>query len=463
MIIREFILLSVLCWVNSINVVEVVGQQQQQEHQDTSSSSTTNSRIRKIQSLPQQYEESQHYQRQSQSQPQQPQQQQQQQQQQQSDNMSEQRDLASLQEKWALQESGFSYQNLSFALDFTASDFILNTMATAIVYTDACQEGNITIPSSELSSTLVPDSTPEGVGDVNRTFTVDITMDTNNIVNSATYSENTVGNVTAQVKFCVRFGLWTNSVPAIEVNFLETLVTLNIDLTDGFEINDVSVAARDQLVRTATQAYEVVGYQCDRNNVKLEGQALSESRNQGEIIRVCVTPNQDAIDDGVFMRYIDSFSWQRDYGGSIGVITQAAIVDRLPADNDLTELECIPGSLVCSFQSILFASMYRTPGAVTGSGIASMQLGDQLISRRRQLERSMQMRGSYNTRQLQQDDDDDDELVAAVSEFDIDMEVVPVYNPYLAKYREKSSFATTAMPTSLALTIMAVTLGGMLI
>ena len=144
------------------------------------------------------------------------------------------------------------------------------------------------------------------MGDNPRRFSVNIDLDTTNIVNSATYSENDAPeDVSARVRFCLRFGLWTNSEPANEVNFLETIVTLNIDLTDGFESSDVAVAPRDALVRTVVQVYEVDGYECDSDNIRLEGQELIESRNQGEVLRVCVTPNQDAHDDCVFMSYFD--------------------------------------------------------------------------------------------------------------------------------------------------------------
>mmetsp|Transcript_57148 Transcript_57148/g.139321 ORF Transcript_57148/g.139321 Transcript_57148/m.139321 type:complete len:460 (-) Transcript_57148:122-1501(-) len=359
-----------------------------------------------------------------------------------------QRDLEpSLAEKWALSDSGFVYANLSFTLDYITSDFILDTMATAIIYTDACQEGNTLVPSTVLQGSLNPDTTPVGIGETNRTFSVNVGMDTNEITGSNVYTENTVGNVTAQVKFCLRFGLWTNSNPAIEVNFLETIVTLDIDLTDGFEVVDVGVAARDELVRTAVQAYEVDGFLCDSNDVALTGQDLVEARNQGSILKVCVTPNADAQADGVFMRYIDSFSWTRDYGGVIGVVTQAAVVNRDAASNGLTDLTCVAGSLVCSFETILFASMYRTPGQVLGTGIASMQLGSQPISRRR---RNLQLRGSEEDeeelRRLQQQDDDLN--IAAVAEFDLSLEAFPVYNPYLERYRDQMSSAPPSPSSS---------------
>ena len=65
-------------------------------------------------------------------------------------------------------------------------------------------------------------------------------------------------------------------------------------------------------------------------------------------------------------------TWAR---SSPTLITQVAVENRLEATNTLTSLYCVAGELVCHFVSILFASFYATPGAVVGSGIASMQFG----------------------------------------------------------------------------------------
>ena len=68
------------------------------------------------------------------------------------------------------------------------------------------------------------------------------------------------GYGTAQAKFCVRFKLVTDT--NIEVNYFETLVSyLDLDFVDGFKIQDINLAPRN-IVKTANQAYEVVGYRC---------------------------------------------------------------------------------------------------------------------------------------------------------------------------------------------------------
>jgi hypothetical protein len=226
----------------------------------------------------------------------------------------------------------------------------------------------------------------------------------------------------------MRFGLVTNTATPIEVNFLETIVTLTIDLTDGFTIDTVTVQPKDVAIKTASQAYQVEGYQCDAVNEPLSEAELTATRNQGSIIRVCVRPDQTARDDGIFMRFIDSFAWERDYGGVIGVVTQPAVENREAASNQLTDLYCTSGDAVCSFDTVLFAALFRTPGAITGSGIASLQFGsDPVTSSRRNLRQS--------SRAVQEDD----EGIAATAEFQLDMEVIPVRNPYYSSYTSSAT------------------------
>jgi hypothetical protein len=202
-----------------------------------------------------------------------------------------------------------------------------------------------------------------------------------NAMANPVYTENdAAGAVTAQVRFCVRFSLGTTfndgtSNVTEEVNFLETVVTLNVDLSDGFEVTAIDVAPRDRLVRTAAQAYTCEGYFCDANEVKLTETDLATARNQGAQLRICVIPAADARTDGVYMRRIDSFEWRREDTANGVAITQPAVVNALPATNGLTTLDCAAGDLICRFESVLFAQFYATAGTVAGAGVCSMQFG----------------------------------------------------------------------------------------
>lgn len=293
------------------------------------------------------------------------------------------RELVGLAEKWNLTDNGVEYSALSFELSYITSDFILENMVAAVAYSIECKEGGDVIPDNDLNITVIPDDTDAGSGDLERDFTVRVGVNAENAESSSVY---TVTENQAIVEFCLRFSLYTPGA-AIEVNFLETLVTFTANMTAGFEIEEVNVKPKEVLITTAFEDFDVDAYQCDRDNEPLSATELAKAMNQGELIRVCVTPTEDAQEEGVYMRAIESFTYYRDYGGATGLVTQVAIENSEAASNYLTVLNCVPGSRVCSFETILFASMFMSPGFVDGSGTAILQFGsDSATSRRLETE-----------------------------------------------------------------------------
>jgi hypothetical protein len=319
---------------------------------------------------------------------------------------SAQRGLASLAEKWNITEPTFAYSALSFDLTFTVSDFIGNkNNAQAKLYDVGCKEDGTEVAEGAgtgIKSFVLITAGADGIerpastGDaLDREVSVNITLDSASISdNTLLYSEDTLGSqVTAEIRFCVRFGLMTLGP------------TLNVDLTDGFEIGSIAVEPKDKLVRTANQVYQVVGFRCDADNNLLSDLTPI---NQGSVVRVCVTPDAEATADGIKMRSIDLFTWSRALPAP--GVTQAAIIARdTPAANQLTAYLPCRGFGVCSFETILFANFYTALGSVAGAGVASMQFGTNASRRLRS--------GAAAGRDLQ------DEEVAAAAEFELDFTI----------------------------------------
>ena len=359
----------------------------------------------------------------------------------------EQRELATLQEKWFLDDDGVDFGGLEFTLNYITSDFVVDGMMEAVVYTTDCKEGGVTIPSSDMSVNLVPDATPAGSGDNPREIYVDLALDADNINNSLAYSEVTdESGVTATISFCMRFSLFTNGAAPIEVNYLQTLVTLTVDLTSNFAIEGIEVAEKETTVTTAEAIYQVEAFQCNSSNEKLTDVELAISRNQGSVVRVCVQPDLEGRSSGIVMKSIDSFAFNRDYGGTIGTVTQAAVENGIAASNFLTELYCTDGSPDCAFETVLFSSMYMERGSVAGSGEASMQFSStrRLGTKERILTREQQ-------REIQQDDP-----FGAVSKFDLELELVPQlsYTDELRLQASSSPKRKEALPISSFVAIM---------
>ena len=358
---------------------------------------------------------------------------------------------STLEEKWAIGDNPtFTYDSLDFSLTFPITDFIVQGQAQYELYTSGCkEEGTVLGAGSGITGDPLIDTAntvSESTVTMDEAATINMSVDPTTISGNADlYSEDTtIGAVTAQVVFCVRFGLYAGPE---EVNFLETVITLDIDLSDGFQIGSIDVEPRDKLVRTAAQAYEVEGYVCTDEELPADPALI---RNQGAQIRVCVRPDQEARDDGIYMRRIESFTWSRNDGAN--PITQVAVEDALPASNTLTDLFCAPGELVCNFVSILFASFYATPGEVTGAGVASMQFGgdntyidlnDGLGGRQYNADNSLvtEFFKRRNLRSLQEEGEE-----AAAAEFDLSFDVDQGTLPTFADSNSgASSVGTMAM------------------
>jgi hypothetical protein len=325
------------------------------------------------------------------------------------------RELAGLAQKWNLTSTGVDFQGMNFQLNYLTSDFIVDSMLDAVAYsTPECKDEGSIVPEGDMSMSIIVDDTPAGVGDFERNLLVNVTVNPGNIEDSSIYTTiyDEDGKKQARVEFCMRFSLYTNGDTPIEVNYLETIVGFTADLTAGFFI-DVAVQPKDRLIETALQTYEVDAYKCDDNNVPLSAIALARAMNQGEVIRVCVTPNQEARDQGIYLKALESFTYYRDYGGTIGLVTQVAIEDSREASNFLTVLSCTAGSIVCNFETVLYADMFLSPGFVDGTGTALLQIGPDPERRR------VESQSSLRSPRLLQGDDG----AEAISQFDLDFQL----------------------------------------
>jgi hypothetical protein len=156
---------------------------------------------------------------------------------------------STLAEKWAIsEEPTLTYNSLDFTLTFTVTDFIVPGQAKHEIYTEGCRdEGDLVPAGVGINNGGLTDTnntvSNTGVVNLNKQITLKMSVDPTTITDNADlYSEDTTtGAVMARVRFCVRFFLNTPGNAAIEVNFLETIITLDVDLSDGFEIAAVAV------------------------------------------------------------------------------------------------------------------------------------------------------------------------------------------------------------------------------
>lgn len=292
---------------------------------------------------------------------------------------------ANLEERFNITEPEFEFsaKDLTVSLEYGVSDYISSLgMVSYELYDDGCRynDGDPSVPvnmKTTASISEMSDLSDKSVG-LELTLNPDEIQSNNNIYDA----EN------EQVRFCVRFMLLVGG--SIEVNFLETVIILNLDLTDGFGVSDISTSQKEKIEKSANAAYEVEAYLCDKYNNKIirdvkmfqenfdlcsavfpDGTDPEEVFNQGHSIRVCVKPTDASLNDGVYMREIRSFFYQRVDDLSIN---QVAVQMGKEASNGLTNLHCSP--ILCSIDTILNAQFFKGPGKASASGIALLQYGE---------------------------------------------------------------------------------------
>jgi hypothetical protein len=165
----------------------------------------------------------------------------------------------------------------------------------------------------------------------------------------------------AQIRSCHRFSLSTGD---IEINYIATLVTLDVDLTDGFEMANITVDLRRDEAN-AELAHEVEAEFCKGDPpVPLAPSDSGDLRYPGAVVQICVRPTQESIKKGLYMRSIDKFTWTRTDTITGASFEQVAIEGPGAASSGLTDLYCPEDedSNACYFRSLLKTNFYQLVG-----------------------------------------------------------------------------------------------------
>jgi hypothetical protein len=278
-----------------------------------------------------------------------------------------------LAERWFIEDPDFTYDSLNFTLDFEINDYIQGVDQVQYkLFDDSCDNAytGSGLTDSKGSSFF-------NGADGKHTIGIQVGVDSNAIsTDTQVYSlDESNLQVVATIDFCLRFALHTPAAGgAVEVNFLETIVTLVVDLTDGFEIGSVAVEPYLRCEKEADEAFEVEGYFCSEGNEPNPNLVEIPVISQGDQVKICVRPVLEARTSYIRMRRIQSFT----FALSNTDIAQVAIINGAVAANGLTDMWCERGYAICHFETILFADFFKQVGAVTGAGIADMQFGGEV-------------------------------------------------------------------------------------
>lgn len=246
----------------------------------------------------------------------------------------------------------------------------------------------------------------------------------------------TDGDGEARIDFCVRYGLYTgNYIDSnnFEVNFVETLVTLLVDLTGEFNVTGINVAPKERLKRTANEDYGLEAFQCSGKTAE-GGNPIDKNIpfSQGDVITICVQPDEVARGDDVYMRQVTYFQYilleedgvTESSTGQLAIDISNAAKGPLGEMHGLTNIDTCIGEVACVVETILFASFFARPGTIAGKGSAIMQFGTEGADGVRKLLRQ-------SSRSLQEE--------AASRDFDLQFDVGNAsFDPFLLRHSEAS-------------------------
>lgn len=236
---------------------------------------------------------------------------------------------------------------------------------------------NVLIPELSLKAPALVSTTRQAVpssssssSSTAQNLELSITIDPDGIVN-----DSQIYNVDESViRFCVRVMVFVDGT--IEVNYVETVVTIDVDLTDGFAVEETRTAPKERLDKRAMFRGEVEGYFCDPSNQRLEERpGYSIAYTQGTRVRVCIVPTEETRRSGLGLSNIWSFEYQREFD-QVDDLIQPVVERGLPATNALSEVSCT--SDLCVIETLLFASYFQSLGPLRGEGIAILKIDGDL-------------------------------------------------------------------------------------
>ena len=215
-----------------------------------------------------------------------------------------------------------------------------------------------------MTTTTTTTNTTAGYGSTTQNVTLAFTFNPDTIRQSPIITNT---GLESSVSFCVRFSAYSADyrLPGtMEIVYRETYVTLQILQGGNISVDPTVIAPSQSGQQWATQQYTLIGYLCNETNHEITN---PDPIFQGQLTRVCVTPNDYSLQNGVYMRAIDSFYWTRD------TIYQPAIYPH-ESQATLTQIYCEPGLIICAFETLLKAAFFYSPGIVDGSGVGWLQV-----------------------------------------------------------------------------------------
>lgn len=272
------------------------------------------------------------------------------------------------------------------------------------------------------------------------------------------------------MRFCARTEIGYDKPDGTfqDVNFIETLINIKYDLTAGFSVAAFSVAPKARIEVTESKStYLLTAWLCEPDSDAVSVIKSTElgqvNRNlppvkefplvggvptpfrQGELVTVCVAPDDLTYRDGIQLNDLKTFTWTRDNtaDGIPNVVQQALPVQSVALSSMVGTCAL---SDFCRFSTILFADFYTSAGQVSGAGTADLVFReDDLAAVRRKLRGDESAVESFvpGRRQLQEE---------TTSPFDLSVDIgADTEGPGAIKTAGGASYGFSALASAVAL------------
>jgi len=196
---------------------------------------------------------------------------------------------------------------------------------------------------------------------------------------------------------------WDVETPVVVVEPVDVYNVTYDDLGNSSDANateevTINIAPQNALNLSGADPIEpgfsflLVAYECDQDNVI---KTTSTVISQGDTIRICIEPDDEAVALGLVMKEIDSAFFTRD---DIPDLVQYAVEGGNPDFYGMSEIFCIPGSLKCAVETTIRAEFFASTGMIKVTGAASFQWYWERRNRHlnEEYERDLQTRGVDN-------------------------------------------------------------------
>lgn len=294
--------------------------------------------------------------------------------------------LTSLGDFWKIESPTLDNGGDNIKLDYVFNDMVVNSMITWTYWDKNCKEGGNSLTTSGVGYDFELSEPESSLGDGTGTrgyslsliSTSDVAGNTD-IFSGDQQDEN--GSWYPTVDICARVALSTTN--DIEVNFVETIISIQYEFTDGsLTVGGVNVIAPEVEITEVAAPAKLKAAECSASDGPI---------TQGSVIKVCVDPGAQGIKDGYRMKEITSFTYTKIGDDGVVIASQVAVTDSAQASNGFTKLVCVQGSPQCSIDTLLLGDFYTLTGKVDASGSATIQFGDQIIGTdRRRLQADLQ-------------------------------------------------------------------------